>query len=109
VNDQSIQQDKSRVARPWRHARFERFAKRQRVTSDWIAFADIADFYARESGSIVPDARKRALTLDQLREAILDGEFDVRGKVQILFANGDTKLVGFRRRDWSVYQTILTT
>ena len=98
MNDQTTPQDKTRVARPWRQARFEQFAQQQRATHDWIAFAEIADFYARECGSIEPDLRKHALTLDQLRDGILAGEFDVRDKAQVLFANGETKLGRVSRR-----------
>jgi hypothetical protein len=83
----------------WRKARFERFADRQRQVRAWINFADIADYCAREDGSIAPDETKRALAFDTLAQSLLNGEFDQNGRSQVLFFNHCTKKARLTRED----------
>ena len=42
----------------WRHARIDRFIRRQRAVHEWINFGEVADFSAREAGSIAPNEVK---------------------------------------------------
>jgi hypothetical protein len=74
-------------AREWRASRIERFAERQRSDLQWINFGEIADWCAREGGSITPDESLRALALDTLARDLLAGEFDENGRSQVLFLN----------------------
>jgi hypothetical protein len=71
-------------AREWRASRIERFAERQRRDREWINFGEIADWCAREPGSIMPDESLRALALDTLAKDLLAGEFDENGRSQAL-------------------------
>jgi hypothetical protein len=69
----------------WRHARIDRFVRRQRQLREWINFGDVAEFCAREAGSIVPDEDKRALTYEELADALIKGEFDESERTRVLF------------------------
>ena len=60
----------------WRHARIDRFTRRQWQVRDWINFADVANFCACEAGSIAPDEEKRTGAYEELADAIIKGEFD---------------------------------
>jgi hypothetical protein len=71
----------------WRKSRIERFTKRQRLAREWINFAEIADFCAREDGSIVPDEKKRILAFNTLANDILNGGFEKNGRSKVLFLN----------------------
>jgi hypothetical protein len=74
-----------------RKSQIERFSRRQRDTRDWINFADIADFCAREGGSIVPDEKKRVVAFETLAKGVLNREFERNGRSQVLFLNYFTK------------------
>jgi hypothetical protein len=71
--------------RRWRFSRIEQFTARQRRDREWINFGEVADWCAREAGSIVPDESKRAKAFDSLAKDLLDGEFEIGGKSQVLF------------------------
>jgi hypothetical protein len=66
-----------------RHAR--RFAEKQRLTRQWVNFAAVADWCARERGSIEPDEKLRAVAYEQLRLALASGAFTVGEKSSVLF------------------------
>jgi hypothetical protein len=83
----------------WWKSRIERFTQTQRPVREWINFADIADFCSRESGSIVPDEKKRTVALDTLAKDVLRGEFDKNGRSQVLYLNHFTKKVRLTRED----------
>jgi hypothetical protein len=71
--------------RSWRTARIDRFRGRQRYDREWINFAEIADWCSRETGSITPDERKRAMTFELLEKDLLAGEFDEDGRSRVLY------------------------
>jgi hypothetical protein len=74
-----------------RHAR--RFAEKQRPTRQWVNFAAIADWCARERGSIEPDEEMRSAAYEQLRLALISGAFSVGGKSHALFFGDDVSWV----------------
>jgi hypothetical protein len=77
----------------WRKSRIERFTKRQRLAREWINFAEVADFLAREDGSIVPDEKKRITAFNTLSNDILSGEFEKNGRSKVLFLNPCTRKI----------------
>jgi hypothetical protein len=79
-----VQQNRKSVEL-WRHARINRFVDRQRQLHQWIRFADVTDYCAREANSITPDEAKRARAYDELADAVIKGEFDKDGKSRVLF------------------------
>ena len=68
----------------WRQARIGRFVTAQRRHREWINFAEIADWCAREDQSIEPDERKRAAAFDRLANDLLAGEFEENGRSRVL-------------------------
>jgi hypothetical protein len=75
----------------WRHARIDRFIRRQWQVRDWINFGDVADFCARETGSITPDEEKRARAYDELADALIKGEFDRDDRSRVLYLHPSSK------------------
>jgi hypothetical protein len=69
----------------WRHARIDRFIRRQRAVHEWINFGEVADFCAREAGSIAPNEVNRALAFEALADALIKGEFDRNGRPHVLY------------------------
>jgi hypothetical protein len=67
----------------WRHARIDRFIRRQRAVHEWINFGEVADFCAREAGSIAPNEVNRALAFEALADALIKGEFDRNGRPHV--------------------------
>jgi hypothetical protein len=65
---------------------------RQRIAREWINFAEIADWCAREPGSIVPDETRRAATYSRLRTSIMSGEFQQGDRARTLFLSPDTSM-----------------
>jgi hypothetical protein len=82
-----------------RKARIERFAKRQRQVHAWVNLAEIAEYCAREGGSIVPDETKRVLAYDDLTQEILNGAFEENGRSTVLFLNPGVSKARLTR-DW---------
>jgi hypothetical protein len=82
-----------------RKSRIDRFAQRQSRTREWVNFADIADFCARDSGSILPDEEKRTAAFMTLAKDVLNGEFDNSGRSQVLFLNYSTKKARLTHED----------
>src|SRR5437660_1192049 len=74
-----------------------RVMKRWRRTHEWIGFAQIADWCACQSGSIVPDESCRRLAYQRLLASLEAGEFerDKRSRVRVL--NPETCLVELTR------------
>lgn len=77
-----------------REERVARIKRRQdpiinklRRTREWINFKDIADWCARESGSIVPNEKLRSDTYNLLGEALADGFFGAGRAARVLFLN----------------------
>ncbi len=62
-----------------------RFINRQLHVWRWINFADIADYCAREPGSINPDPALMASTFKQLGDALAKGEFETDGRTRVIF------------------------
>jgi hypothetical protein len=83
----------------WRAARIEHFKERQRKTREWINFEEIADWYSREDGSIVPDENKRVAAFDLLTRDFLAGEFEENGRSRVLFLDPAIPR-GWREREW---------
>ena len=83
----------------WRHARIDRFIRRQWQVRDWINFADVADFCAREAGSIAPDEGKRTRAYEELADAIIKGEFDKDGRSRVFFLHPSSTKV---RMTWGI-------
>ncbi|MFY9734599.1 MAG: hypothetical protein WAL02_05625 [Rhodoplanes sp.] len=69
----------------WRQARIGRFVTAQRRHREWINFAEIADWCAREDRSIEPNERKRAAAFDRLANDLLAGEFEEDGRSRVLY------------------------
>jgi hypothetical protein len=65
----------------------EKFAEEQRQRRAWINFADMADWCAREGGSIQPNGQLRNDAYRQLGEAVARGEFEVDSRTRVLFLN----------------------
>src|ERR1700730_7694335 len=83
----------------WRNSQIERFAQRQLHTRKWINFADVADFCAREAGSIIPDEGKRAAAFQAILKDIMNKEFEENGRSQVLFLNCLRKKTRVTRQD----------
>jgi hypothetical protein len=63
----------------------ERFNQKQNRTRWWIRLAEIADWCAREVGSIRRIEKDYVHTLWQLHDAVGRGEFESHGRMRILF------------------------
>jgi hypothetical protein len=74
-----------------RHA--QRFAEKQHLTRQWVNFGAIADWCARERGSIKPDEELRSAAYEELRLAMALGAFSVREKSRVLFFGDDVSWV----------------
>lgn len=98
-----------RVSEDRRRRRLENFGDRQRQTLEWINFGWIADWCARESGSIFPDEKRRAQAFDQLRDAILAGEFEIDGRSRVLLLSPDTNWAKLTRERLKQIQSIKGT
>jgi hypothetical protein len=68
-----------------RQVQIDRFADCQRRKRNWISFDDVANWCSREGESIKQDEAKRVLALDALAKDFLAGEFDSKGRSQVLF------------------------
>ncbi len=79
-----------RRIRLWREKHNECFAERQRRQRRWFSLAEIADWCAREPGSIKPDEERRALAYAELGKALRDGEFEQGGRSRVLYLNPET-------------------
>jgi hypothetical protein len=62
-----------------------------RQNRDWIGVAEVVDFLARERGNIVPSIERAASTYDQVAESLARGEFNVRGKSQMMWFDPKVK------------------
>jgi hypothetical protein len=82
-----------------RQDRIERLIRRLRRGQEWINFGDVADFCAREAGSIAPDEHKRGLAFEGLASALLEGEFDHMGRSHVLFLYSGSKKARMTR-EW---------
>src|SRR5258706_7450931 len=69
-----------------REKRMSLWAERQGICREWIGFSEIAEWCARESGSIHPDENAIAEAYNELAEALIAGEVerDVRHRVLLL-------------------------
>jgi len=85
--------------RSWRNARIQRFRDCQRYDRHWINFEEIADWCARENGSIWPDTHKQTVTYDTLERDLLSGEFNEGGRSQVLYLHPSTKRARMTR-EW---------
>jgi hypothetical protein len=88
----------------WRHARIDRFIRRQWQVRDWINFAEVADFCAREAGSIAPDEGKRTRAYEELADAIIKGEFDKDGRSRVFFLHPSSTKV---RMTWETLADVI--
>lgn len=66
----------------------ERWQERMQQSRDWVCFIDLADWCARESGSINPDERKRTIAYQQLGESLKLGEFGTGKHTQVAYPDG---------------------
>ncbi len=93
--------------------RCRRFAQCQQRRRDWLAFADIAEWFARVRGTSEHLSEAlRAQAYQDLLAAVLAGEFDHRGKSCVLYldaqlyldadrcAAGTLRLTADRLRQW---------
>ena len=62
---------------PLIHNRFEQ-------NRNWVSVAEVVDFLARERGNVVPSTRRAESAYDQIAESLGDGEFNCRGKSQMV-------------------------
>jgi hypothetical protein len=67
------------MLRGWRAARFSRIVSKL----DLVSFAALADWLAREPGSIARDERRRAQAMEDFRDAVLRGEFGPPRKPEV--------------------------
>jgi hypothetical protein len=65
--------------------RIERWMERMRRSREWISFADIADWCAREKGSIRADDNLKAGAYRALGESVMSGEFEERGRSRVVY------------------------
>jgi hypothetical protein len=80
--------EKVQRARQWHKDRIKRFVRRQRRDREYINFAEIAEWCAKEDQSILPNEQKRAAAYDTLERDLLAGEFnDENGKSRVLYLN----------------------
>jgi hypothetical protein len=84
-------EDDPRVARHrrenWRRGWIDKFRERQRVARNWIEFLEIAKWCAHSTTGASADAEQQALVLgyQRLAASVLHGEFEVRGRSEILY------------------------
>jgi hypothetical protein len=76
--------------RQWRAARIEGFRERQRKAREWINFAEIAEWCAKEDQSILPNENKRAAAFDTLASDLLAGEFQENGRSRVLYLHASS-------------------
>ena len=68
-----------------RENRVSQWAERMRRSREWIGFADIADWCAREKGSIIPDDRLKIETYRALGASVASGEFEHSGRSRVVY------------------------
>lgn len=68
-----------------RQRRQGRIVAQIRRSGTWVSLAEIADWFARERGSIEPDEQLRVKAFHQLGEALAAGEFGVGRRCRVLF------------------------
>jgi hypothetical protein len=90
--------------REFRKKRIRRFAERQRRTREWINFAEIADWCARENGSIKPDEERRSIAYAMLGASLRAGEFERSGRTRVLFLSPSTSMAKITRE---TFETIV--
>jgi hypothetical protein len=98
------EQAKEEINQPterWVLARIRRIYERLERENTWIKFSAIADYLARESGSIIPDEKKRRLTYDSLEKDFLDGKFEAEGRSQVLLLHPGRARVRIGRLEMS--------
>jgi hypothetical protein len=78
-------QKRNQRARKRRLDRIKRFRDTQRQKQNWINFADIADWCAREGHSILPDKKRRDAAFETLANDLLAGEFEENGRSCVLY------------------------
>jgi hypothetical protein len=61
------------------------WADRQRRTREWICFADVADWCARQPGRVARDEEQRAQAGTDLLRAIVGGEFNRDGRLCVAY------------------------
>jgi hypothetical protein len=66
----------------------ERWQERMRQSREWVCFADLADWCARESGTINPDERKKVNAYRQLGESLKLGKFGTGKHTRVPFPDG---------------------
>jgi hypothetical protein len=82
--------ERDRRTRKVRAARIERFTEGQKYAREWINFAEIADWCAKEDGSITTNEEKRAAAYDTLAIDLLSGEFEERDRSRVLYLHPST-------------------
>src|SRR5262249_1975223 len=70
-----------------------------RQAQEWINFAAIADWCAKEDGSILPNEKKREVAFDTLESDLLAGEFEENGRSRVLFLHPNSVRARMTR-DW---------
>ena len=83
--------------REHRERRIGKFTARQRREREWINFAEIADWCAREIGSIKPDEERRSLAFARLRAALKAGEFEQADRARVLMLSPDSSMAKLTR------------
>ncbi len=79
-------------------SRRESEAEVRRTTAEWrnsnefVNFADIAEWFSREEGSVIADEKRRAATYDLLMADIIAGKFMRDGKSMLQFLYPDSAL-----------------
>ena len=94
---EDIQRAARRKVEEIRARRIERFTQRQRKLSDWVCFADVADWCARITGDIKPDEERRTLTYSELRKSLTVGDFEQAGRSRVMFLNPATTMAKMTR------------
>ncbi len=91
---------KRRTDETRRAKRIESWADKQRRSRDWISFAEVAEWCARERGSIQVSTRLREDAYRELGEAIMRGEFEVNGLTRVTFRHRAVTRLKMTRKDF---------
>jgi hypothetical protein len=82
----------------WRHTREVRFIWRQHRTRAWISFHEIAEWLSEIDGRGVPNEAARIHAYNRLSRDLLAGDFDERGKTQVLYLHDRSRMARMTRQ-----------
>jgi hypothetical protein len=87
-----------RVKSETKRERVLKIAERQRKKRSWVCFSEIADWCARESGSVDPDGIKIITAYSELLASVFAGEFERNGRTFIVCVSPEATVFRVSRK-----------